>query len=79
MMDVENKYEYSFEDKFKHPTPGIKIKDYQALLKDKDLIFILQKTIYDRADKLVDYYRTINKIDKVSNMIKEELKKMTND
>jgi hypothetical protein len=79
MMDVDNKFEYSFEDKFKHPTPSIKIRDYQALLNDKDFIFTLQKTIYDRASKLIDYYRTINKIDKVSNMIKEELKTINND
>lgn len=60
-------------------TNDIKIRDYKALLAEKELIIMLQKTIYDRAFKMSIYNLAIRKIDDISGVIEKELKRLKND
>tara|TARA_R110001632_G_scaffold43376_1_gene109880 strand:+ start:40275 stop:41072 length:798 start_codon:yes stop_codon:yes gene_type:complete len=78
IIEVNDDIEYNFKD-FTHKTPNVKFRDYEALLKEKTLVLVIQKTIYDRLSKMKIYYQTIARIDTISSMIEEELKRLKND
>lgn len=54
------------------------INDYNKLVADKEFINVLQKTIFDRANKISNYVRVSRKINRVNSLIKEELKLLEN-
>lgn len=62
-----------FDGSFILRTNDIKIRNYQELIEEQELVTILQKTIFDRGGKISIYNLTIEKIDQVSGMIKKEL------
>ena len=77
-VDFDSEYD-SNNNNYQYTTHKIKIRDYQELLNEKHLVLIIQKSIYDRASKLITYISTLKKINQVSGMIEQELKRLEND
>ncbi len=77
-FDKQRVIQYT-DSSFVLKTNDIKIRNYQDLLNEVDLVTILQKTIFDRAGKISIYNLTVKKIDEVSDMIKKELEQFKHD
>lgn len=58
---------------YKFETFGLKVKDYEALLSDAEFILILQKSMFNRAKKIIIAKRVIVQVDQTIKQIKEEL------
>jgi hypothetical protein len=58
-----------------HTTSGLKIGNYNELLHDEDFLIVLQKSVFDRAEKIIFYKKLIKEIDRTSTLIKKSLPK----
>ena len=62
--------EYAFENY------GLRVKDYDKLLADSEFILMLQKSMYNRAWKIVVAKRLVEEIQELEELIDTELTKM---
>ncbi|MAD97154.1 MAG: hypothetical protein CMB99_07510 [Flavobacteriaceae bacterium] len=60
---------------YKFETYGLKIKDYKALLDDSEFLLMLQKSMFNRANKIIMSKRLIKEMIRVEGYISEELAK----
>ena len=74
-VDFDSEYD-SNNNNYQYTTHKIKIRDYQELLNEKHLVLIIQKSIYDRASKLITYISTLKKINQVSGTLNTPLAKL---
>ncbi len=60
---------------YKFETYGLKVKDYTALLADSEFLLILQKSMFNRANKIILSKRLVKEIKGVEELITEEISK----
>ena len=58
-----------------HTTSGLKIGNYNGMLHDEDFLIVLQKSVFDRTEKIIFYKELIKEIDRISMLIKKVLAK----
>lgn len=71
-IDMKNTVDLKY---YNHTTNPAVVNKYQELLNDGIYFKTLQKTIFDRVGKISIYIRTVEKINNVNSLIKQELNK----
>ena len=61
---------------YKYENYGLAVKDYDALLNDSEFLLILQKTMYNRAEKIILAKRIVDDIEDLEELLKAELAEM---